>query len=486
MPSPRGARLHPSKPRQRSARPLHAQLYDRIRQAILTGTLAPGARVPSARAMAIEAGVSRGTVDVAYARLSVEGFLVTRGAAGTFVTSPLPIPSRRAAAAPPEQPRLEPRARAALRPFQIGVPAVDAFPVATWSRLLGRHARRARAGDLARSDPGGDGALREAIAAHLAVSRGVVARAEQVMITGGYHGALGLIARALARPGDRAWFEDPGYARGRAALELAGLRLAAVPVDAEGLDVARGVALAPRARFVFVTPSHQMPLGMALSLPRRLALLAWARGAGAWVVEDDYDGEFQHASAPLPALKSLDDGDRVLYAGTFSKSMFPALRLGFLVVPDGARDALARAADLLHPAPPLAAQRAVADFLAEGHFARHVRRMRALYAERRGALARALEELASPHLQLDPGAGGLHLTARLTGARDGEVVERAALLGLAPAALSSYRVRASAGRPGGLLLGFAALPAPRARKAVERLALAIEQARGAPAGVSSP
>ncbi|MGK3988042.1 PLP-dependent aminotransferase family protein [Sorangium sp. So ce136] len=466
--------------RQRSHRPLHARLYDRIRKAILSGALSPGARLPSARAMALEAGVSRGTVDVAYARLSVEGFLVTRGAAGTFVTSPLPIPPRGAPPSPARDPRPAPHGRAALRPFQVGVPAVDAFPVATWSRLLGRHARRARASDLARSDPCGDGALREAVAAHLAVSRGVVARAEQVMITGGYHGALGLLARALARPGDRAWLEDPGYHRTRDALELAGLRLAAVPVDAEGLVVARGVALAPRARFAFVTPSHQMPLGMALSLPRRLALLAWARGAGAWVVEDDYDGEFQHASAPLPALKSLDDQGRVIYAGTFSKSMFPALRLGFLVVPDGAHDALARAASLLHPPPPLAVQRAVADFLGEGHFARHVRRMRALYAERRGALARALEELASPHLQLDPGAGGLHLTARLTGARDGEVVERAALLGLAPGALSSYQVRAGRGRLEGLLLGFAALPAPRARKAVSRLAQAIEQAREAP------
>ncbi|WP_437679055.1 PLP-dependent aminotransferase family protein [Sorangium sp. So ce131] len=478
--SARGAGLHRLDRRQRGARPLHAQLYDRIREAVLSGALSPGARLPSARAMALEAGVSRGTVDVAYARLSVEGFLATRGAAGTFVTSPLPIAPRGAPAAAPEPPRVGPHARAALRPFQVGVPAVDVFPVATWSRLLGRHARRARAVDLARSDPCGDGALREAIAAHLAVSRGVVARAEQVMITGGYHGALGLLARALARPGDRAWIEDPGYQRARAALELAGLGLAPVPVDAEGLDVARGAALAPRARFAFVTPSHQMPLGMALSLPRRLALLAWARGAGAWVVEDDYDGEFQRASAPLPALKSLDDGGRVIYAGTFSKSMFPALRLGFLVVPDGAHDALARAADLLHPAPPLAVQRAAADFLGEGHFARHVRRMRALYAERHGALSRALEELASPHLQVERGTGGLHVVTRLTGALDREVVERAGLLGLAPAALSSYQIRAAKGRIEGLLLGFAALPAARARKAVSRLAQAIEQARRRP------
>ncbi|KYG06801.1 hypothetical protein BE21_32745 [Sorangium cellulosum] len=245
-------------------------------------------------------------------------------------------------------------------------------------------------------------------------------------------------------------------------------------MDAEGLDVARGAALAPRARFAFVTPSHQMPLGMALSLPRRLALLAWARGADAWIIEDDYDGEFQRASAPLPALKSLDDQGRVIYAGTFSKSMFPALRLGFLVVPDGARDALARVASLLHPAPLLAVQRAAADFLGEGHFARHVRRMRALYSERHGALSRALEELSSPQLQVEEGTGGLHLIARLTGARDGEVVERASQLGLAPGALSSfYRSDPTEGRLDGLLLGFAALPASRAQKAVHRLAQAI-------------
>ncbi|WP_158501956.1 PLP-dependent aminotransferase family protein [Vitiosangium sp. GDMCC 1.1324] len=469
--------FHPSIRRQRGDSPLHVQLYDRIRQAILTGTLPPGARLPSARAMAQEACVARGTVDVAYARLTVEGFLVTRGAAGTFVTGALPLPPRGASLAPVQPQRAEPRAREALRPFRIGIPAVAAFPVSTWSRVLGRHSRRARAADLAYSDSCGDSTLREAIAAHLAVSRGVITHADQVVITSGFHGALGLMAQALAKPGDQAWIEDPGYFRAHSALLLAGLRLAAVPVDAEGIDVARGVALAPNARFAFVTPSHQMPLGMALSLPRRLALLAWARSSGAWIVEDDYDGEYQYASTPLPALKSLDDRGLVLYAGTFSKSMFPTLRLGFLVVPDKAREPLARVANLLHPAPPLALQRAAADFLGEGHFARHVRRMRTLYAERRAALLRALDELGSPYLQIEHATSGLHLLVRLTGVRDDAVVAHAEALGLAPGSLSLHQASPAKERLDGLLLGFAALPASRARDAVQRLARAIELAR---------
>lgn len=456
---------------------LHRQLYDRIREAILSGSLSPGARVPSARAMAQEARVSRGTVDLAYARLAVEGFLVTRGAAGTFVSSSLPIAARGTLEAPLKSRRAEPRPRPAIRPFQLGIPGVDAFPVAAWSRVLARHSRRVRGSDLVLSEPCGDRALREAIAAHLAVSRGVITQAEQVVITGGFHNALGLLTCALAKPGDSAWVEDPGYSRARAALALAGLRLTGVPVDAEGLEVSRGVVMAPRARFAFVTPGHQMPLGMPLSLPRRLALLAWARSASAWIIEDDYDGEFHDVSAPLPALKSLDDQGLVIYAGTFSKSMFPALRLGFLVVPDKAREPLARVADLLHPAPALALQRAVADFLEEGHFARHVRRMRTLYAERRAAVQRALEELASPHLHVEPGTGGLHLIARLTGVRDSGVGEHARTLGLAPGELSTFQTRQTQERLNGLVLGFPALPASRARDAVARLSQAIELAR---------
>ncbi|WP_224361367.1 MocR-like pyridoxine biosynthesis transcription factor PdxR [Hyalangium versicolor] len=480
--SPRRATFQPSLLRHRSDIPLHVQLYERIRQSILVGTLPPGTRLPSARAMALEVHVARGTVDVAYARLAVEGFLITRGAAGTFVTSPLPLSPRGGTTVAP-QPRSEPRARTVLWPFQIGVPAVDAFPIATWARVLGRHSRRVRASELAYSSPTGDASLREAIAAHLAVSRGVVAHANEVMITGGYHATLGLLAHALSKPEDPVWMEDPGYFRARHAFVFAGLRPVAVPVDAEGLDVSRGVALAPRARFAVVTPGHQMPLGMALSLPRRLALLDWARSADAWIVEDDYDGEFHYDSAPLPALKSLDDKGLVLYAGTFSKSMFPSVRLGFLVVPERAREALARAASLLHPAPPLAIQRAAADFLGEGHFARHVRRVRSLYAERRAALLRALAELSSPHLQIGNAPGGLHLLARLRGIRDDAVVNHADGLGLAPGALSAHQFNPAKNRLDGLLLGFATLPAAQARDAVSRLARAMELARTAGPGL---
>jgi GntR family transcriptional regulator / MocR family aminotransferase len=479
-------RRSPSARRWRGDSPLHVQLYERIRQGILGGTLSPGARLPSARAMAQEVHVARGTVDVAYARLAVEGFLVTRGAAGTFVASALPIAPRGAGRLPVPPRRAVPRARSAVRPFQMGVPGVDAFPTETWARLLGRHARLVRAVDLAEFAPLGDRALREAIAAHLALSRGVLTQADQVVITAGFQGALGLLLRALAGPEDAVWMEDPGYRRARAALALAGQRVTPVPVDAEGLDVAQGVALAPQARFALVTPGHQMPLGMGLSLPRRLALLAWARAARAWIIEDDYDGEFHYDSAPLPALKSLDDQGSVLYAGTFGKSMFPSLRLGFLVVPDGAREAVARCADLLQPAPPLAIQRVLADFLEEGHYARHVRRMRSLYAERRDALLRALDEQRAASLRIEHAPGGLHLVAYLDGVREAAALQQAEALGLAPEGLSECRASAAEGAREGLLLGFAPLPAPRTREAVQRLLQALELARRQPAPSSGP
>jgi GntR family transcriptional regulator/MocR family aminotransferase len=466
--------------RRRGEVPLHRQLYERVRDAILRGVLKPGARLPSARAMALEMRVARGTVDLALQQLASEGYLVTRGAAGTFVsdsvsTARLPEPHR---APLPRKSALDTLSRTPLRPFQIGVPAVDAFPLELWSRLLARRSRAARVADLVASPPQGEPVLREAIAAYVTVSRGVACRADQVIITAGFQGALGLVARALLRPGDTTWIEDPGYPFARNGLALAGMHLAPIPVDDEGIDVAFGVEHAPRGRLAVVTPGHQMPLGVPLSLARRLALIAWARRAGAFILEDDYDGEFHYDAHPLPALQSLDGGDRVIYTGTFSKVMFPALRLGFLVAPEPARETLDRAAALLQPASGPTIQRALADFLQEGHFARHIRRMRLLYAERRDALLEALEAQASPDLQIIPTPGGLHVLARLReGLDDSIVAERARAAGLEPVPLSfSCATERSRRLHRGLLLAFPNLVPSRARDVVARLRRVLDGA----------
>jgi GntR family transcriptional regulator/MocR family aminotransferase len=273
-------------------------------------------------------------------------------------------------------------------------------------------------------------------------------------------------------PGAEVWFEDPGYHLARQSLAAAGARLVPVPVDDAGLRVEEGIERAPRAGFVVVTPAHQNPLGVALSLPRRLALLSWASDAGAWVVEDDYDGEFHYAARPLPALKSLDRDDVVLYAGSFSKVLFPALRLGYLVVPARLVERFAQACQAFHAGTASLEQGVVARFMSEGHFARHLRRMRALYADRRDRLAEALETAFGDRLHLTPQAGGMHLLARPGGGvTDTALAERAQAHGLAPAALSPLAIEHDGGQ--GLLLGFTNIPRERAPEAAEALRRAI-------------
>jgi GntR family transcriptional regulator / MocR family aminotransferase len=463
---------------RRSGESAHSALSTRLRSAILSGTLPPNARLPSARALGLELSLARGTIVGVYARLESEGYLVARGAAGTFVSACLPAgitpspPKNRGA----RRASSELEAAPAPRSFQGGVPAVESFPIHIWSRLLARHSRRATAGDLARADPCGDPALRAAIAAYLAVSRGVVARPEQVIVTAGYQGALGLLCAAFPGPQHRAWIEEPGYPFTRRALTLAGLRVQPIPVDDEGIAFAGQRSKAPSPDLVFVTASHQMPLGMPLSLARRLSLLAFARARSALIVEDDYEGEFQYASRPLPALASLEADGPVIYAGTFSKVMFPALRLGYLVVPEGVRERLTRVATLLTPASGFAAQAATADFLGEGHLARHLRRMRRLYAERREVLLSALAERASAELVVTPRGGGLLVLARFAPGRersDQDVVRRANALRLSPTPLSVCFSRVPRRGGSGLLLGFAGLHPSRARAEVDRLVSAI-------------
>jgi GntR family transcriptional regulator/MocR family aminotransferase len=446
--------------------PVYLRIANHLRDAIANGTLRPGARLPSARGLAAELRVARGTVDAAYAVLAGEGAILgRRGAVGTIVSTQVTAPLAELA-----QPEMRFPARveapAGATPLSLGLPALDAFPRKSWAAALNRAARAP--GFMGYPDPAGLAELRAAIAGYLGLSRGVKCAAEHIVITQGFQGALRVVQTALLRPGDAVWVEDPGYPPARQALESAGARLVPVRVDAQGMRVAAGVAAAPRARLALLTPAHQSPLGVSLSLPRRLELLNWAMNSGAWVLEDDYDGEFHYVGRPLPSLKSLDRSRRVIYAGSFSKTMFPALRLGFLVVPDEPREAILRASRLGHAGLPALEQRALADFIVRGHYARHLRRMRALYAQRREALANALTARAAGRFVVESGAGGLHLLLRLSAGDDSALAGRARTAGLAVAALSSLALAHNAGS--GLLVGFTNIPADQAPAMAGRLA----------------
>jgi GntR family transcriptional regulator/MocR family aminotransferase len=460
------------------ADPLFLQIAARLRTAIASGHVLPGARLPSSRALAAQLAVARGTVDAAYGMLAGEGAIVTHGAVGTIVAgepgpritvpeqSPFPFPPM-----PVETPR--------PLPFRMGLPALDAFPRKLWSNLTVHVARALQPVDLTGSDPAGATALRHEIAAYLGIARGIKCRPDQVLITGGYQGALALVRSVLVRPDDQVWIEDPGYHMTRQALEATGARIVPVRVDQDGLVVAAGAGAAARAKLVVVTPTHQSPTGVALSLPRRLELLNWAAEARAWILEDDYDSEFRYVGRPLPALKSLDHRQRVLYAGSFSKVLFPALRLGYLVVPQELAVVFLRAARLLTAGLPMLEQQVVAAFMRNGHFARHIRRMRMLYAERRKALAAALDASFGAEVTVEMAAGGMHLLARFAGAaEDATLVKRALEAGLAPSALSSLAIARDCGQ--GLLLGFTNIPSIEASDMVARLAASMRSSSECP------
>jgi GntR family transcriptional regulator/MocR family aminotransferase len=452
-----------------AAEPAYRQLYRRIGAAVLDGTLAPGTRLPSARALASQLGLARGTVEAAYSQLAGEGYIQGRGAAGTYVAkvavSAVPIP----APAPRATHRTMPAGMPL--PFQMGLPALDAFPRKLWARLAARQAHALSPLALAARDPAGIAPLRQAIARYLAVARGIAVPPEQVIVTAGFQGALGLVTRLLGVADQPVWMEEPGYFLARAGLIAAGARIVLVPVDEEGMDVAAGMALAPIVQLALVSPSHQSPLGMALSLPRRLQLLDWAASRGGWIVEDDYDSEFRYVGRPLPPLKSLDRAGRVFYVGTFSKALFPGLRLGYLVAPPQLTQRIVELAALLGPLPGADAQATLAAFLAEGHFGRHVRRMRQLYARRRAALAAELEKVVGAG-RVALGAGGMHILLRLDDAADDiALVEACLAAGLSPEALS--RAYAGPNQRRGLLLSFTNLAPEQAPAMVQRLARAL-------------
>jgi GntR family transcriptional regulator/MocR family aminotransferase len=467
---------------RRDPAPLYRQIYASFRSRILLGELRAGEPMPSTRDLSRELGVSRIPVLEAYGQLLAEGYLETRRGAGTFVAAALatrtaederrPMRGQRrisanAAALPPyERPVWAER----LGPFQLGQPELRAFPVATWSRLVARHARNLRVRALQYGDAFGLLALREAIAAYLRTSRGVHCDAGQVLIVSGSQQALDLSARVLLDEGDAAWVEEPGYWLVHHVLTARGCRMVPVPVDGEGLDVAAGTKREAKARVAFVAPSHESPLGVTMSASRRLELLDWAQRSSAWIVEDDWDSEYRYDAKPIAALQGLDRNARVVYTGTFSKVMFPSLRLGYAVVPADLVErfaAMRRAMDLC---PPYLAQAPMADFLSGGHFARHLRRMRPIYARRRRLLVEAIAREIGAELVGD--AAGMHLAMFLDRCRsDHALAARALERGVQVSPLSASYL----GKPRqGLVLGFGNTSEAAISPAVRKLAQAIE------------
>ena len=437
-----------------SPEPRYRQLYQRVRGAIGAGALRPGERIPAMRWLAQELGLARGTVAAAYALLAAEGCIEMRGAAGGVVRG---AGRREPDPAPPAGSRLvlplDLGGSAALLPFQVGVPALDQFPRKAWARLAARAARATQARHMLKECGFGMPGLRAAIAAYLQLARGMRCAPAQVFVTSGYRDTLTRVARVLLAPGQQAWTEDPGFPPTRQLLGALGIRTVPVAVDAEGLDPALGLAAAPRARAAVLTPAHQSPLTVSLSLPRRLALLDWAAATGAWLIEDDYDGEFRYAGQPMPALASLDRDGRVIHFGSFSKVMFPGLRLGYVVVPPGLVGRFELDAATFGSGQPYLTQAIVCEFMHEGHFMRHIQRMRRLYAERSALLRAALVDAAGSRLALDPPAGGMHLLARTEAGADRALAGRLRAMGMAPQPLSPWYAGDFAAD--GLLLGFA-------------------------------
>ncbi|HEX9460470.1 MAG TPA: PLP-dependent aminotransferase family protein [Thermoanaerobaculia bacterium] len=434
----------------RSGIPFYKQIYDGYRSAILSGRLRPGERLPSSRALAAELNISRLPVVNAFEQLLHEGYIEGRAGSGTYVKDSIPdelarpavtLPQKAAAPLRPAPPR--------LGPFRVSLPALDRFPLRLWSHLVSKHAKQLTIEQMAYGDAAGHAPLRRAVADYLRTSRAVHCEASEVLIVSGSQMALQICARALLGRGGTVCIEEPGYPGAREALTGTGARIVPVLVDDEGIIVD---GIGRRVRAVYVTPSHQYPLGMSMSASRRLALLEWARRSGAWIIEDDYDSEYRYASRPLGALQGMDTASRVIYIGTFSRVLFPALRLGYVVVPRDLMEPFVRHRESIDLFSPLLEQLVVTEFLTEGHFGRHVRRMRALYENRRDALVRGLRKHAGglvPH-NID---AGLHIATFLPeGMDDRTVVREAALRGLDAIALSSCY--AGPRTRSGLVLGF--------------------------------
>ncbi len=471
---------------RKAAKPLHTQIYDAYRTGIVSGRFRPGQRIPSTRVLATELEVSRFPVLNAYAQLLAEGYFESRVGAGTVVSSLLPdqlTPSkltRARVAAARSGPRPVARRTSALRRIQsfpslqglgafcVGQVASDQFPLRVWSNLVAHRSRNMDARSLHYGDHMGFRPLREMIASYLRTARSLHCDAEQVMIVSGSQQALELSARVLLDPGSSVWVEEPGYRMAQDVFALNDCHLVPVPVDREGLDVAAAIKQAPTARAAFVTPSHQFPLGVTMSASRRFQLLDWAQRNGSWIIEDDYDSEYRYESSPIASLQGLDSHARVVYIGTFSKVLFPSLRLGYLVIPSDLVERFLAVRHAMDLGPPTFHQEVLEDFFEQGHFARHIRRMRILYRERRSALVKSIHAELGSTVEVLGSEAGMHLVVTLPkGSRDLEIAERAARHNLWMWPLSGAYLGATA-RPG-LILGFGGATPAEIPSAVAKL-----------------
>jgi GntR family transcriptional regulator/MocR family aminotransferase len=472
------------------ATPLNKQIYDAYRAAILRGDLSPGQQIPSSRKLAEEIQVSRFPVLHAYTQLLAEGYFESRVGAGTFVSASLPeqLMSAVQQVQPSAQTSDHPRPvahRCSLLPsfmpalsrrgwgaFGLHQPAFDEFPFRIWSSLVSLHSRNPTANALHHIDPLGSARFREAVCAYLRTARAVECTPGQVMIVSGSQQALDITARVLLDPGSAVWVEEPGYSLQRALLIAAGCRIIPVPVDGDGMSVAAGIQRFPQARAAFVTPSHQYPLGATMSASRRLQLLNWAQSSGAWVIEDDYDSEYRFESRPVASMQGLDVNARVIYIGTFSKVLFPSLRIGYIVIPVDLVERFIAFRFTMDIFPPYLYQEVLADFMQMGHFGRHLRRMRQLYSERRTALVEAIQSEFGDMLEIHGAEAGMHLAVTLPeGFNDTEISERAAKLGLWLPRLSPCYFEENARQ--GFVLGFASTPTDQIPRAVSQFRASI-------------
>jgi len=434
---------------RKAAKPLHKQIYDGFLSVIVDGNMRPGQRVPSSRTLSIELGISRIPVLNAYAQLLAEGYFESRKGAGTFVSESLPeslticedkTPQPTQAGSGPR-----PVARRALLlsrydrapwvggfgAFSVHQPAFDHFPFPIWSSLITRHSKSPRFSQIHNTDPRGSETCREAICTYLRTARAVHCDPSQVMVVAGSQQALEISARVLLGNGSPVWIEEPGYRLARSVFQGAGCRLVPVPVDEDGMNVSAGIKQCAKARAAYVTPSHQYPLGSTMSASRRMQLLNWAQVTGSWIIEDDYDSEYRFESMPISSLQGLDRNARVIYIGTFSKVLFPSLRLGYIVIPPDLVDHFVAVRVAMDIFPPYLHQEAITDFMREGHFARHIRRMRLLYSERRTALVESIREQFGSRLEIHGSQAGMHLAVTLPkGLSDREIATRAARKGL--------------------------------------------------------
>jgi len=474
-----------------SRRPIGTQLCVSLRELVLSGALRAGDRLPATRTLASELGVSRSTVVEAFERLAAEGLLESRTGAGTFVSQALlargprrPGPARPETGPLGQAPRLSriiARASDLLferlphepRAFTTALPAFDAFPMALWARHVAKHWRAHRDVVMGYGDARGFWPLRRAIAAHLRTNRAIACEPEEVFVVNGAQQAFQLLADVLLDADARVWFENPGAIGARNCFAVSGAELVGVPVDGEGLMVEEGVRRAPGFRLAFVTPAHQQPLGSTMSLARRLALLAAAEAADAWVIEDDYDGEFCYGRRPPPTLKSIDTSGRVVYVGTFSKTLFPALRLGYVVAPRGLADILDRLIGAFVSGPPSNPQAVLADFMEEGHFATHLRRMRKLYAERQQVLHEAARERLAGLLDVVPTDTGLHTVGYLDrGLSEMRVAEGAMARHITVVPFNRFAIEPITRQ--GLVLGFSGVNPGQLRRGVSVLGEVLE------------